>query len=59
VAFVALDAPVEPAELAEFAAARLARYKRPREIMVVDEVPRVPTGKLLRRDLRERALAPA
>ena len=57
IAFVALRAPVEPDELAEFAAARLARYKRPREIVVVDEVPRVPTGKLLRRDLRERALA--
>jgi acyl-CoA synthetase (AMP-forming)/AMP-acid ligase II len=59
IAFVALRATVEPDELAEFAAARLARYKRPREIVVVDEVPRVPTGKLLRRDLRERALARA
>ena len=34
VAFVALDAPAEPAELADFAAARLAGYKRPREIVV-------------------------
>jgi acyl-CoA synthetase (AMP-forming)/AMP-acid ligase II len=59
IAFVALRAPVEPDELAEFAAARLARYKRPREIVVVDEVPRVVTGKLLRRDLSERALARA
>jgi acyl-CoA synthetase (AMP-forming)/AMP-acid ligase II len=59
VAFVAVDAPVEPDELAEFAAARLAGYKRPREILVVDEVPRLPTGKLERRALRERALAGA
>ena len=58
-AFVALDAPAEASELEDFAAARLARYKRPREIVVVDEVPRVPTGKLLRRALRERALARA
>ena len=59
VAFVALDAPAEASELEDFAAARLARYKRPREIVIVDEVPRVPTGKLLRRALRERALARA
>jgi long-chain acyl-CoA synthetase len=32
---------------------RLAPYKRPREIRVVDEVPRDSTGKLLRRLLRE------
>jgi acyl-CoA synthetase (AMP-forming)/AMP-acid ligase II len=59
IAFVALDGPVEPEELEAFAAARLAGYKRPREIVVVDEVPRVPTGKLVRRALRERALAAA
>jgi acyl-CoA synthetase (AMP-forming)/AMP-acid ligase II len=57
VAFVALGAPAEPSDLAEFAAARLAGYKRPREIVVVDEVPRLATGKILRRALRERALA--
>src|SRR4051794_9363268 len=32
---------------------RLAPYKRPREIIVVDEVPRDSTGKLLRRVLRD------
>ena len=57
IAFVSLDAPAEPEELAEFAAARLAGYKRPRKIVVIDEVPRVATGKLMRRALRERALA--
>jgi acyl-CoA synthetase (AMP-forming)/AMP-acid ligase II len=55
IAFVALDAPVEADELDAFAAARLATYKRPREIVVVDELPRLPTGKLLRRALREPA----
>jgi acyl-CoA synthetase (AMP-forming)/AMP-acid ligase II len=55
IAFVALAAPVEPDELADFAAARLAGYKRPREIVVVDQLPRLLTGKLLRRALRERA----
>jgi acyl-CoA synthetase (AMP-forming)/AMP-acid ligase II len=59
IAFVALDAPVEADELEDFAAERLAGYKRPREIVAVDEVPRTPTGKVLRRVLRERAGAPA
>jgi acyl-CoA synthetase (AMP-forming)/AMP-acid ligase II len=57
IAFVSLDVPADPRELEEFAAARLAHYKRPRKIVVIDEVPRVPTGKLARRALRERALA--
>ena len=57
IAFVELEAEAEPDELAGFAAERLATYKRPREIVVIDEVPRLPTGKILRRVLRERALA--
>ncbi|HWC33629.1 MAG TPA: AMP-binding protein [Mycobacteriales bacterium] len=36
------------------ASARLAPYKRPRSIEVVDEIPRDQTGKLLRRILRDR-----
>jgi acyl-CoA synthetase (AMP-forming)/AMP-acid ligase II len=55
IAFVTLGAPAEPAALEEFAAARLAGYKRPREIVVVDELPRLLTGKLVRGALRERA----
>jgi acyl-CoA synthetase (AMP-forming)/AMP-acid ligase II len=58
IAFVALSAPIEPSELLAFAADRLAGYKRPREIVIVDELPRLPTGKLVRRALRERAAAP-
>jgi acyl-CoA synthetase (AMP-forming)/AMP-acid ligase II len=54
IAFVTLAAPAEPDELSEFAAARLAGYKRPREVVVVDDLPRLPTGKLLRGALRER-----
>ncbi|HEX5899914.1 MAG TPA: AMP-binding protein, partial [Solirubrobacteraceae bacterium] len=57
IAFVALTAQAGPDELAEFVAVRLAGYKRPREIVVVDEVPRSPTGKVLRGALRERAAA--
>jgi acyl-CoA synthetase (AMP-forming)/AMP-acid ligase II len=52
IAFVVLDGAAEPDELLSFAAERLAGYKRPREVVVVDELPRLPTGKLLRRALR-------
>jgi acyl-CoA synthetase (AMP-forming)/AMP-acid ligase II len=56
IAFVIVDAPSEPGELLAFVAERLAGYKHPREVVLVDELPRLPTGKLLRRELRERAL---
>jgi acyl-CoA synthetase (AMP-forming)/AMP-acid ligase II len=36
------------AELRRFASDRLARYKVPREIVVLDELPKGPTGKLQR-----------
>jgi acyl-CoA synthetase (AMP-forming)/AMP-acid ligase II len=49
VAFVSLAAPAEPAELQTWLADRLAPWKRPREVVVVERVPRTPAGKLLRR----------
>ncbi len=33
----------------------LARYKVPREVVFVDELPRNATGKILKRELRTRA----
>jgi acyl-CoA synthetase (AMP-forming)/AMP-acid ligase II len=54
VAFVVVGAPAQPNEILAFVAERLAGYKRPREVVVVDELPRLPTGKLVRRALRER-----
>ena len=41
-------------ELVAFARERLAGYKLPRAIEFVDELPRTPTGKVLKRQLRER-----
>ncbi len=32
---------------------RLARYKVPRDVLFLDELPRNPTGKILKRELRE------
>ena len=45
------------AELIAFARERLAGYKLPRSIELVDELPRTPTGKVLKRELRERYAA--
>ncbi|MGW0021477.1 acyl-CoA synthetase [Rhodococcus sp. NPDC003382] len=44
------------ADLLEFCAGRLARVKQPRTIDFIDELPRLPTGKLLRRAVRDRYL---
>ncbi len=40
-------------ELRTFVADRLSRHKQPREIHFVDHVPRTPSGKILRRELRK------
>ena len=41
-----------PAELAAFCKERMAAYKYPRLIEIVDELPKTLTGKILRRELR-------
>ena len=43
---------VSEGELVEFCKARIAAYKYPRIVEFVDEVPKTPTGKFLRRALR-------
>ncbi len=42
-----------PSDLQEFAAERLANFKVPRTVLVVDEIPKGPTGKLRRIGLAE------
>ncbi|RSD14372.1 hypothetical protein EIY87_31355 [Amycolatopsis eburnea] len=44
-------ARAEPAELVEFVKQRLADYKYPRRIWLVDSLPKGPTGKILRRSV--------
>ncbi|GAA4864588.1 hypothetical protein GCM10025787_57890 [Saccharopolyspora rosea] len=46
---------VEPAELVEFCKRRLAAYKYPRSVEVLDDLPKTATGKILRRRLRDEA----
>jgi long-chain acyl-CoA synthetase len=54
VAAVKKCGPVEADELIAFVGDRLASYKRPNRVVFVDEVPRLPSGKVLRRVLKER-----
>ena len=56
VAFVALRPGHELTqdEVKDFVKANLARYKVPREVNFIDELPRNPTGKVLKRELRAR-----
>jgi acyl-CoA synthetase (AMP-forming)/AMP-acid ligase II len=48
------DKTVTPEELLEFCRGKIATYKLPREIVFVNDLPRTPTGKLLRRVLRQK-----
>lgn len=54
VAAVATSAPVSADELIGLVGARLASYKRPSRVEFVTEIPRLPSGKVLRRVLKER-----
>jgi long-chain acyl-CoA synthetase len=45
--------PVEADELVTLVGDRLASYKRPRQVVFVDEIPRLPSGKVLRRVLKD------
>ncbi|MGW6577107.1 class I adenylate-forming enzyme family protein [Streptomyces sp. NPDC054945] len=45
---------VEPAELAAFCAERIAAYKYPRQVEILPVLPKTTSGKILRRELRDR-----
>jgi O-succinylbenzoic acid--CoA ligase len=53
------DAQAGPEELLAFCRERLARYKVPRYVWFTSELPRSPSGKLIRRLLGAQAPAPA
>jgi long-chain acyl-CoA synthetase len=54
VAAVATREPVDAAELTALVGERLASYKRLSRVEFVPEIPRLPSGKVLRRVLKER-----
>ncbi|WP_040781313.1 acyl-CoA synthetase [Nocardia pneumoniae] len=47
------DSKRDPQEIKDYVKANLARYKVPREVIFLDELPRNATGKLLRKPLIE------
>lgn len=56
-AYVSLkaDAIATPEEIIEYSKARMAAYKYPRSLEIIEELPKTVTGKILRRELRSRA----
>ncbi|WP_336276117.1 AMP-binding enzyme [Nocardioides sp. B-3] len=50
-AFVSVSAEVTEDELKEHVKANLARFKVPKQIVVIPELPRNATGKVLKREL--------
>jgi len=59
IAYVALksgfEGKVTVEELIEFCKQRMANYKYPRQIEIMEELPKTSSGKFLRRELRDKA----
>jgi acyl-CoA synthetase (AMP-forming)/AMP-acid ligase II len=53
-AFVVLRGEVSPEEIMSYVAGRVAPYKKLRAVEIVDQIPKSPSGKILRRVLVER-----
>jgi fatty-acyl-CoA synthase len=47
-------AKVTEEEIMELCRQKLASFKRPRSVVFVDELPRNPMGKLIKREIREK-----
>jgi acyl-CoA synthetase (AMP-forming)/AMP-acid ligase II len=58
-AFVVASGPLTPEEVSAFVAEHVAPYKKVRAVELVDEIPKTPSGKVLRRVLIERERAAA
>uniref|UniRef100_UPI0033D230BF long-chain-fatty-acid--CoA ligase n=1 Tax=Nocardia sp. NPDC050713 TaxID=3154511 RepID=UPI0033D230BF len=46
------DSRAEPADIIDFCKQRMAAYKYPRTVRILDELPKGPSGKILKRELR-------
>lgn len=57
VAFVVLRQHSTAEELIAYLTGRLGKYKVPKDVLFVDNLPRTPYGKVLKTELRERYLA--
>ena len=59
IAAVTVRGPVTAPELIGLVGDQLASYKRPSKVVFVPEIPRLPSGKVLRRVLQDQYGAPA
>ena len=41
-------------EIKEFSKGLLANFKIPRQVFIIEEIPRNPSGKILRKELKQR-----
>jgi len=58
VAYVVVSsATTTPEELVEHCRGQLARFKVPKEVVLIDALPRNPSGKVLKRELRTRGVS--
>jgi acyl-CoA synthetase (AMP-forming)/AMP-acid ligase II len=48
-AFVVTGGAITAEEVSQFVADHVARYRRVRVVEIIDEIPRAPSGKILRR----------
>jgi len=48
-----------PAEIQEYVKAQVAAYKYPRRVWLLDALPKGPTGKVLKREIRPPVEEPA
>jgi acyl-CoA synthetase (AMP-forming)/AMP-acid ligase II len=53
-AFVVTDGSITPEEIKQFVADHVAPYKKVRAVEIIDEIPKAPSGKILRRVLIDR-----
>jgi acyl-CoA synthetase (AMP-forming)/AMP-acid ligase II len=53
-AFVVTDGSITPEQVSQFVADHVAPYKKVRAVEIIDEIPKAPSGKILRRVLIER-----
>jgi acyl-CoA synthetase (AMP-forming)/AMP-acid ligase II len=58
-AIVVATETITEAEVMEYCRDKLAGFKQPRKVIFVDDIPRNPSGKILKRILREQYSEPA
>jgi len=58
-AFVVIKEEISGDEIMEFVAARVAPHKKVRRVEMIEQIPKSPTGKILRRVLRDKDKAAA